>query len=587
MKQRLTILVALCCGLVGGCEEEEYTISMKADGDTVTRRIACSENVGEETRDRLKQLYDRQIDRNTFKGRFGEKLPADVGGFGRYVHLAGPMGQVSIYIERFGGKDAQALDMEKAFAAADQLVNLFVEWLEFELGDDPNFENLRTFCNKDLREDAKNLAVYLWVGSRVPGTEDSEAAARMLLYLYERDYFDLDDLAAFAASTDMEKTALQFLRKFITGKLGYSSEKQTPERMSFLRDTNSVESSVQRFVSSPKVYDRLLRQAREQSGDPNLVIEPNDMPEHVFESYGIELETFFIDFELFSRPDKVNVILTCPHKPHETNGQWDQAKGQVSWSSKIEDKDLPFLCYASIGEPNDAFQKQHFGKVILRGEQLVQYAFWRRGLSDRRQAQWDEFLASLEGGAEVRERIESFRFKDSADVSEGEQEAAERLSEAARDLIMEGLNASDKKPDEPGPEGSAGVQRQAYTVEPIGRVTRKNDRTFIEIDEKYKAGLKGLERHSYVTVVYWFDRNDTPQKRSILEVHPRADVNNPLTGVFATHSPFRPNLIAISRCDIVSVKDNVIEIESIDAFDGSPVLDLKGDFFRFYKPNLK
>ncbi len=56
---------------------------------------------------------------------------------------------------------------------------------------------------------------------------------------------------------------------------------------------------------------------------------------------------------------------------------------------------------------------------------------------------------------------------------------------------------------------------------------------------------------------------------------------NPLTRVFATHAPFRPNLIAITQCDIIGVNQNVIEIKGIDAFDGSPVLDLKGDFFRF------
>jgi tRNA-Thr(GGU) m(6)t(6)A37 methyltransferase TsaA len=101
------------------------------------------------------------------------------------------------------------------------------------------------------------------------------------------------------------------------------------------------------------------------------------------------------------------------------------------------------------------------------------------------------------------------------------------------------------------------------------------------------AGLKGLQKHSYVTVVYWFDRNDTPQKRAILEVHPRADKRNPLTGVFATHSPFRPNLIAISKCDIIEIRENIIEVKDIDAFDGTPVLDLKGDFFRFHRPGTE
>jgi len=132
-----------------------------------------------------------------------------------------------------------------------------------------------------------------------------------------------------------------------------------------------------------------------------------------------------------------------------------------------------------------------------------------------------------------------------------------------------------------------GPESDYFKAYPIGKVEKKDRRTFIVLDKEYEAGLKGLEEHSYVHVVYWFDRNDTPEKRAILQVHPRADMNNPLTGVFATHSPFRPNLIAISRCDIISIKENVIEIKDIDAFDGSPVLDLKGDFFRFYKPNSK
>ena len=50
---------------------------------------------------------------------------------------------------------------------------------------------------------------------------------------------------------------------------------------------------------------------------------------------------------------------------------------------------------------------------------------------------------------------------------------------------------------------------------------------------------------------------------------------DPLTGVFATRSPVRPNLIALTLCKIVAVKDNVIQIEKTDAFDGTPVLDIK------------
>ena len=116
---------------------------------------------------------------------------------------------------------------------------------------------------------------------------------------------------------------------------------------------------------------------------------------------------------------------------------------------------------------------------------------------------------------------------------------------------------------------------KTFTVCPIGHVQKADGRTLIVLDKKYRPGLLGLDGFSHVQVIWWFDKNDTPQKRSILQVHPRADPKNPLTGVFATRSPVRPNLIALSLCTIVSVKGNVVEVEKIDAFEGTPVLDIK------------
>lgn len=112
-------------------------------------------------------------------------------------------------------------------------------------------------------------------------------------------------------------------------------------------------------------------------------------------------------------------------------------------------------------------------------------------------------------------------------------------------------------------------------MRPIGHVQKAEDRTLIVLDKKFQPGLLGLEEWSHVQVFWWFDKNDTPEKRSIFQVHPRGNPQNPLSGVFATRSPFRPNLIALSLGKIVSVKENVVEIEKIDAFEGTPVLDLK------------
>lgn len=117
--------------------------------------------------------------------------------------------------------------------------------------------------------------------------------------------------------------------------------------------------------------------------------------------------------------------------------------------------------------------------------------------------------------------------------------------------------------------------KTSYAIHPVGTVEVREGRTYLRIDERYSAALDGLNEFSHVWVVYWFDRNDTPEKRSILRVRPRGNPKNPLTGVFATRAPVRPNLIALTLCRILSVKGNEVRIDKIDALPGSPILDLK------------
>jgi tRNA (adenine37-N6)-methyltransferase len=115
-----------------------------------------------------------------------------------------------------------------------------------------------------------------------------------------------------------------------------------------------------------------------------------------------------------------------------------------------------------------------------------------------------------------------------------------------------------------------------YKVYPVGRVRNKKGKPVqLEIFDKYTPALHRLEHCSHVTVVWWFHENDTPERRKILKVHPRGDKKNPLTGVFATHSPVRPNLIAITTCKVLSVEGGMVTIDKIDAFDDTPILDLK------------
>ncbi|MGB5987979.1 MAG: TrmO family methyltransferase, partial [Desulfobacterales bacterium] len=80
-----------------------------------------------------------------------------------------------------------------------------------------------------------------------------------------------------------------------------------------------------------------------------------------------------------------------------------------------------------------------------------------------------------------------------------------------------------------------------FEIHSIGLIRQLGEQAQIDIHPQFEAALLGLDQFSHIWVLYWFHNNDTPEKRSTLQVHPRANPANPLTGVFATHSPVRPN----------------------------------------------
>ena len=119
------------------------------------------------------------------------------------------------------------------------------------------------------------------------------------------------------------------------------------------------------------------------------------------------------------------------------------------------------------------------------------------------------------------------------------------------------------------------AMKKPIYIYPIGVVKKQDDDISIEILDEFLDGLLGLEGFSHINVLFWFHENDTSEKRAVLQVHPRRDEQNPITGVFGTHSPVRPNLIGLTRCKILSIEGNRILIEEIDALDGTPVIDIK------------
>lgn len=128
-------------------------------------------------------------------------------------------------------------------------------------------------------------------------------------------------------------------------------------------------------------------------------------------------------------------------------------------------------------------------------------------------------------------------------------------------------------------------ETRRHIVEPIGiiksSIMRREDAprqgreggvdAWIHIDKNVAAGLKGLEVGHEIVVLTWFHQAD----RNVLAVHPRGDLRNPLTGVFATRSPDRPNPIGLHEVVIREIAGDAMRVFPLEAIDGTPVIDIK------------
>lgn len=120
---------------------------------------------------------------------------------------------------------------------------------------------------------------------------------------------------------------------------------------------------------------------------------------------------------------------------------------------------------------------------------------------------------------------------------------------------------------------------KSFQVYPIGMICRNGDSIEVRIDTPYRPALKALDTFSHVIVHWWAQNYDDPQYREVL-VTPLPYAEGHEAGVFACRAPVRPNLIMTTVCQILAVDEanGVVRIQNIDAFDGTPVIDLKAYF---------
>ena len=94
---------------------------------------------------------------------------------------------------------------------------------------------------------------------------------------------------------------------------------------------------------------------------------------------------------------------------------------------------------------------------------------------------------------------------------------------------------------------------------------------WLAFEPDVREALDGLHPGDGIVVITWLHLAD----RSVLRVHPRGDTSRPMRGVFATRSQHRPNPLGIHAVTILAVDDLRLQVQGLEAIDGTPVVDIK------------
>jgi tRNA-Thr(GGU) m(6)t(6)A37 methyltransferase TsaA len=97
----------------------------------------------------------------------------------------------------------------------------------------------------------------------------------------------------------------------------------------------------------------------------------------------------------------------------------------------------------------------------------------------------------------------------------------------------------------------------------------------VRVFPEFCAGLKGIEDFSHLIILYWIHLRDNEEERSTLLVFPKRHAVKVKTGVFASRSPSRPNPIGLCVVELLKVEKCVLTVKGLDAFEGSPIIDIK------------
>jgi len=415
MKKLAFFAVVLPFVLAPGCPVRKFEVKMNRTDDGKVRReltvwTSDDSKISEPAPDVLetaKLAYGdsgNEVDKKyKFAGTFEEAVPPDLVHEGMTNHgfvgaSACPMGRVVTYVERMPGRD----DLFALLAGAEELADTFAQvWAAWarqqpSLQAEPEkLEKLVVFLEGELRNDALNIMLMGWRAvARDNILEDADLVdedERMsglwqaeflggVRYLVERGYFRPGEVALLRE--DGSGVALRGVLRKAAAAMGCDDDGPLPPALERLSDPDAAEAAFEQGLT----LIGLTSEELEQRYAPLLP-------------------------EIFGTGTWGRVVWHCRAQPLETNGAWDEEKCELAWEAEgRQGCETPQLLYAIWAEPDETFQNEHLGSVMLEGERLTKYVSWRAGLPAVQRREWDALITGLRPSKDVLEELKEFRF---------------------------------------------------------------------------------------------------------------------------------------------------------------------------------
>ncbi len=400
-----------------GCVRNVYEIDMSLNEGRVERRFSGASKAKSESREkRLSPAEEARIaaaygvdvrhedGKSVVTGIFDGKLPVDVGGAGYLHHYNSPMGTLSVYLERFRGSDDLAARIDRMTEAVSRLVELAQSWVRAEGRDPEIVARVEAYLAEHAQHDLKNfglLVLTLHAALEFNEFNDkgdaekfwAEAVARVAQYAVERGYIDFSDVPKIVRLNRADpESHLQWLRELLAKRLE--------------TDENGILRAFPALANQRRLEASVLRLASE-----------DELKEVLSDCVTIRLAAF----------DRVTVRFRLLQRPLAFNGNWLD-DGTAEWTAGLDAPGeppihlLPVQLFAAWIAPEESYQKQLFGRLMLDGQNLADYVLWYLSLSEHESHQWDVFLDATKPSDTFLVRLNAFRFSAQSDAP-GEQKS--------------------------------------------------------------------------------------------------------------------------------------------------------------------